>query len=399
MKEGRGPTVPDMGESDLLPVYRRPSTLFVRGKGVTLEDEEGRRYLDFTSGIGVNALGHGSLTVRRAIQNALESGLVHTSNLFRTAPAERLAELLVAHSIPGRAFFCNSGAEAVEGALKFARRRARTIGGPEKHEIVALRGSFHGRLFGSLAITDRPALREPFEPLMPGVRFVEPEDGEGLERVVTARRTAAIVAEPVQGEGGIHPLSEGYLRHLRDVAHRAEASLVFDEIQCGLGRTGRLFAFEHAGVEPDLLVLAKPLAGGLPMGAVIVGEKVAGAIQPGDHATTFGGGPLVATVAVAVVSEVARPAFLEGVRRRGDRVREHLEGLRAASDAVRAIRGRGLIWGLELDEPVAPLVEEARRRGLLLVPAGARTLRLLPPLQIEDAELERGLAIVAESLP
>ncbi|HSR43040.1 MAG TPA: acetylornithine/succinylornithine family transaminase [Longimicrobiales bacterium] len=383
----------------LLPVYRRPDLLFVRGEGSRLHTADGRTYLDFTSGIGVNALGHGSPVVRDAIEAALETGLVHTSNLYRTAPGEALAELLVSLSFPGAVFFCNSGAEAGEAAFKFARRAARERGGPAKHEIVAFRGSFHGRLFGTLAATDRPGYREPFEPLMPGVRFVDVGDSAALEEAVSPSRTAAVVVEPIQGEGGVRPVPAAFLRELRTLCTEREASLIFDEVQCGLGRTGRLFAYQGAGVEPDLLCLAKPLAGGLPMGAVVVAEEVGSAVVPGDHATTFGGGPLVASVALAVVSRLADPAFLEGVATRGRWLEERLGGLRERRSVVREVRGAGLMWGLELRAPAAEVVDAARQRGLLVVPAGASVVRLLPPLNVSLADLETGIDRLEEALP
>lgn len=383
--------------SALLEVYRPAEPVFVGGRGSRLIDEGGRAYLDFTSGIGVNALGYSDASVAAAIRDALESGLIHTSNLFRTRPPAELAAELTQLSFADRVFFCNSGAEAIEAAFKFARKRALAVGGSEKHEIVALRGSFHGRLFGSLAATDRAAYREPFEPLMPGVRFVAPGDEDAVRATVSADRTAAIVVEPVQGEGGVRPIDADFLHLLREVADEADAALIFDEIQCGLGRTGHLFAYQGVGVEPDLLTLAKPLAGGLPMGAVLLTERVAEAMRPGDHGSTFGGGPLVSNVALSVVRRVSAPAFLEGVRARGERLGTALGGLVGQAGVV-DVRGRGLMWGVELDRPAAPVVGRALELGLLLTTAGERVIRLLPPLTIDDQELDEGVAILAEAL-
>jgi acetylornithine/succinyldiaminopimelate/putrescine aminotransferase len=294
-------------------------------------------------------------------------------------------------------FFCNSGAEANEAAFKFARRFARGIGGAAKHEIVALRGAFHGRLFGALAATDRPAMQQPFEPLMPGVRFIEPGDVPGARAAISRARTAAIIVEPVQGEGGVKPLPAAYLRALREVADDADALLIFDEVQCGLGRTGRLFASEASGVTPDILTLAKPLAGGLPMGATLVVERVAAAIQPGDHATTFGGGPLVAAVALHVFGRLADPVFLAGVRESGAHLERQLDGLRALS-SVSEVRGSGLMWGMELTVAAGPLVGAALEAGLLMTAAGEKVLRLLPPLVIGPNEIDEGVAILREVL-
>lgn len=284
----------------LLGVYRPAGPLFVAGEGAYLIAEDGRRYLDFTSGIAVNALGYADADLARAIREALDTGLIHTSNLFRTRPAAELAGWLVEHSFADRVFFCNSGAEATEGAIKFARRWARQAGGEEKREIVAFRHGFHGRTMGALAATDRPDYQAPFRPLMPGVRFCEVGDDAEADRLIDARRTAAVLIEPIQAEGGVRPVDSRFLRTLRYLCDEADALLVFDEVQVGLGRTGTLWAHEQVGVVPDVMTLAKPLAGGLPMGAVLLRERVAAAIRPGDHATTFGGGPLVASAALAV---------------------------------------------------------------------------------------------------
>ena len=383
--------------SPLLAVYRPAPPVFVAGRGAYLIAEDGREYLDFVSGIGVNALGYGDPDVTRAIAAAAETGLIHTSNLYRTRPAADLAAELVRLSFADAVFFCNSGAEANEGAFKFARRWARQSGAREKVEIVALQGSFHGRLFGSLAATDRPAYREAFEPLMPGVRFVPVGDVDAARAAISRERTAAIIAEPVQGEGGVRPLDASYLRALRELADEADALLIFDEVQCGLGRTGHLFAYEAAGVVPDILTLAKPLAGGLPMGAVLLSARVAAAIQPGDHATTFGGGPLVASVALAVLRRIAAPEFLDEVRRKGERMGAALAALVGRGGVIEA-RGRGMMWGLELEGAAAPVIDRALEAGLLVTSAGERVVRLLPPLAISESDLERGLGILAEVL-
>jgi acetylornithine/N-succinyldiaminopimelate aminotransferase len=381
----------------LLGVYRPASPLFVSGRGCHVFDDEGRSYLDFASGIGVNALGYGDAGVRAAVERALATGLIHTSNLYRTQPSSDLASLLVSVSFANRVFFCNSGAEANEAAFKFARRWARGIGGAAKHEIVALRGAFHGRLFGALAATDRRSMQEPFEPLMPGVRFIEPDDVVGAAAAITAARTAAIIVEPVQGEGGVRPLSATFLRTLRELADAADALLIFDEVQCGLGRTGHLFAYEASGVQPDILTLAKPLAGGLPMGATLVTDRVAAAVQPGDHGTTFGGGALVAAVACEVVRRLADPVFLTQVRQRGVQLSQALSAL-GGLDAVVETRGVGLMWGIELDRPAGPVVTAALEAGLLITAAGERVIRLLPPLVIDTGDIAEATAILHEVL-
>jgi predicted acetylornithine/succinylornithine family transaminase len=382
--------------SALLGVYKRASPLFVAGHGCRLIDDEGREYIDFTSGIGVNALGYRDAEITRVVAEVMDAGVIHVSNLFRTAPGEELAEELVAHSFADKVFFCNSGGESTEAAIKFARRWARETGGAAKHEIVAFRGGFHGRLFGSLAITDRPAYQAPFEPLMPGAHIVATRL-DAVREVVSAERTAAIVVEPIQGEGGVIPLPAGFLAGLRAIADEAGALLVFDEVQCGLGRTGYLFAYQATGTVPDLLTLAKPLAAGLPMGAVLLSERVAATIRPGDHATTFGGGPLVASVALNVLRRVADPDLLENVRSRGEQIRVAAQEWKQAG-LVRAVRGAGLMLGLELEGPAGPVVAGALEKGLLVLTAGERVVRLLPPLVIEEAELAVALDILGTVL-
>lgn len=386
------------GRTALLGTYAPPDILFVRGEGCWLEDEEGRRYLDFTSGIGVNALGYGHPAVAEAVRGALDRGLIHTSNLFRTEPAERLAGELVAASFPGRVFFCNSGAEANEGAFKIARKWARGAGGLRKHGVVAFKGSFHGRLFASLAATDRPAQRTPFEPLVPGVRFADLADRGSWERTVTEEDTAAVIVEPVQGEGGVRPVPAETLSALRRLCEARGAALIFDEVQCGLGRTGRMFAFEHAGVRPDLLTLAKPLGGGLPMGAVVAAPHLAEVMEPGDHATTFGGGPLVASAGRAVLAVLQEDGFLDGVAERGARLERGLRALAADRDGTE-VRGVGLMWGLQLGGGAADVVARAREVGLLLTTAGPDVVRLLPPLTVSESEIDRALEGLSGALP
>ena len=382
--------------SPLVGVYRQPDVVFIGGCGAHLIDENGGRYLDFTSGIGVNALGHGHPVVARAIQRSLDAGLVHTSNLFRTRPVADLAQWLVEHSFADAVFFSNSGTEANEAAIKFARRWARAVHGDARTEIVALGGGFHGRTMGALALTDRVAYQAPFAPHLPDTR-IAPFDGESVAHVVDSTRTAAVIVEPLQGEGGVHPLSAKVLRALRDACDRAGALLVFDEVQVGLGRTGRLWAHEWAGVQPDMMTLAKPLAGGLPMGATLVTRAVADTLQPGDHGSTFGGGPLVAGVALAVCRHVGEADFLEGVRARGMVVRARLDRI-VASGRAAAVRGMGLLWGLDLGRPADDTVARARASGLLVCTAGPNVIRLAPPLNIAEEELDGGLDLLEESL-
>jgi predicted acetylornithine/succinylornithine family transaminase len=378
-------------DSAILGTYKRAPVEFVRGSGVRLFDAEGNAYLDFVSGIAVNALGYDDAGLKKAMHAAAD-GLVHTSNLYSTAPGERLAAALVARSFAGKVFFCNSGAEANEGAFKFARRWARTKG-EAKHEIISLRGAFHGRLFATLAATDRPAYRLPFRPLTPGVSICE-RDLADLDAALSADTTAALVVEPVQGEGGVRVLDPGFLRELRAMTKERDVALILDEIQCGLGRTGTLFAYEQAGIEPDLLTLAKPLAGGLPMGAILMTDEIAATIKPGDHGTTFGGGPFVSSVALHVLERLADPALLAHVREVGEWFGEELNEIAHRTSRIRQVRGVGLMWGVDVMGTAAHVVSEALAHGLLVCSAGDYTVRLLPPLVATRDELARGLQIL-----
>lgn len=384
--------------ASLLGVYRPAEPVFVAGEGSSLITEDGECYLDFTSGIAVNALGYGDEDLSAAIREALDSGVIHTSNLFQTRPGAELARWLTDHSFAERVFFCNSGAEANEGAFKFARRWAREAGGDAKVEIIAFRGGFHGRTFGALAATDRPALQEPFLPLVPGFHFASLGQIAEVRALASRERTAAIIIEPLQGEGGVQPVSPEFLAALRELCDEIGALLIFDEVQVGLGRTGTLWAYEASGVVPDLLTVAKPLAGGLPMGAVLLSGPVAAAIRPGDHATTFGGGPLVASAALAVCRRVGSPDFLASVQEKGERIQRRLNALVRERPGVREARGAGMIWGLIVEEPAAEVVARALEARLLLCPAGANVVRLLPPLTISEEDLDRGLDILSALL-
>jgi len=383
--------------SDILGTYKRAPMRFIRGDGVELFDEDGRGYIDFSSGIGVNALGYGDAGLRAVVQSTLETGLIHVSNLYRTEPGERLAHFLVENSFASSVFFCNSGAEANEGAFKFARRWGRAVGSDGKTGIVALRGGFHGRLFGSLAATDRPSYRAPFRPLAGGISICERDTVE-LDAALDGESVAAVIVEPVQGEGGVRVVELELLRYLRRITAEREIALIFDEIQCGLGRLGTFMAHERFGVTPDMVTLAKPLAGGLPMGAILVTHEIAETIKPGDHGTTFGGGPMVAAVADYVVRRLADPRLLASVRENGEWLGEQLSALARRSNRVRAVRGMGYMWGVDVVEPAADVVTRGWDAGLLIITAGEHTLRLLPPLVAERDDLSRGLGILERIL-
>lgn len=384
-------------QTDLLGVYKRAPMTLARGEGVELIDTDGKRYLDFVSGIGVNALGYGDPGITRTIDDALGRGIIHSSNLYRTQPGEELAAELTRLSFASKVFFCNSGAEANEGAFKFVRKWARSTGNAAKTEIVALRGGFHGRLFASLAATDRPSYRAPFRPLAGGISIVE-RDLTELDAALDTETVAAVIVEPVQGEGGVRVLDPVFLGGLRELTRRKNIALIFDEIQCGLGRTGYLFAYERVGITPDIVTLAKPLAGGLPMGAVLMTEEIGSALNPGEHGTTFGGGPLVASVANYVLKRLSDPKLLSSVRENGEWLGKALSELAEKSDRVRAVRGAGLMWGIDVVEPAAEVVKRALSLGLLTLTAGDHTVRLLPPLVISRADLTRGVQLLKSAI-
>lgn len=374
----------DLEQHYLMQTYRRPPFVLTHGEGVHLYDTEGRAYLDFVAGIAVNALGYGDPALTRAVQQAAGQ-LIHVSNLYNTVPQAELAAMLVEKSFADRVFFCNSGAEANEGAIKFARKLAYDAGKADKTEIVCFTGAFHGRTIATVSLTPKEKYQKPFAPLLPGVVVAPFNDAEAAAQVISDR-TAAVIVEPVQGEGGINPATPAFLRALRDLCDRHSAVLIFDEIQCGMGRTGTLWAHEAGGVTPDIMTIAKPLAGGLPVGAILVTQAVADHLHPGDHGSTFGGGPLVTSAAKVVLARVSQPEFLAHVTAMGSYLLERLAEIN--SPLIADVRGRGLMVGLELTVDVAPLVAEGYQRGLLLVNAGERVLRFIPPLVIEKQHVD-----------
>lgn len=381
----------------ILGTYKRAPMKFVRGAGVELFDADGKAYLDLASGIAVNAFGYGDAGIRRAIMDVLDTGLVHVSNLYRTEPGEKLARALVQESFAEKVFFCNSGAEANEGAFKFARRWGRSVGSDAKTGIMALRGSFHGRLFASLAATDRPSYRAPFRPLAGGISICE-RDLRALDMALDGDTVAALILEPVQGEGGVRVLETVFLHELRRLTEERGIALIFDEIQCGLGRLGTFFAYQSFDVVPDMVTVAKPLAGGLPMGAIIVSGEIGSTIKAGDHGTTFGGGPLVASVALEIVRRINDPVLLASVRQNGTWLGEALRGIARRTGKVRAIRGMGYMWGLDVVEKASEVIERGWEAGVLVISAGDHTLRLLPPLVMTHDELSRGTALLEQIL-
>lgn len=369
----------------IVQTYKRAPFVLDHGQGMTLYDTDGNAYLDFVAGIAVMALGHSDPGVTAAI--AEQAGrLTHTSNLYYTEPAARLAARLTDLSFADKVFFSNSGTEANEAAIKFARKYARTYSqNPNKTKIVAFDHAFHGRTMGSLAMTPKEAYQQPFRPLMPDVVIAPFNDLEGLDALID-EDTCAVFIEPIQGEGGVHPATHELLAKLRTLCDKVDALLIFDEVQCGLGRTGDLWAHSATGTTPDIMTLAKPLAAGLPIGAVLVKQKVADALKPGDHGSTFAGGPLITHVADHVLERIAEPAFLGHVREMGEYLRERLSEIN--SPHIVEVRGRGLIVGIELDIEAGKVVEKMQDRGILMVNAGVNVLRVIPPLIVEAEHID-----------
>jgi acetylornithine/N-succinyldiaminopimelate aminotransferase len=380
----------------MLQTYQRPDFVLDRGEGVYLFDTAGRRYLDCVAGIAVNALGYGDPDVARVITEQA-AGLIHTSNLYHTRPAGELARLLVENSFADRVFLSNSGAEANEGALKFARKYAREHHSEGKTTIVAFSGSFHGRTMGAVAVTHREKYRAPFMPVMPDVRFAPFNDLQAAEAAITDD-VCAVIVEPIQGEGGLSVATPEFLRGLRTRCDAVGALLIFDEIQCGMGRTGTLWAYELYGVRPDIMTVAKPLGGGLPIGAILLTQAVADTLHAGDHGTTFGGGPLVAGVAQVVLQKIADPAFLAHVREVGDYFDEALHDLAATNARVIELRGRGLMRGIQIEGSAAAVREAGHGAGLLIATAGDDVLRLLPPLIFERTHVDEAIEKLSQAL-
>lgn len=380
----------------LLPTYNRYPLALSRGKGVFLFDLDDRRYLDFVAGIGVNALGHAHPRIVKAIKE--QAGrLLHTSNLYYHEYQGRLAEKLCGLSGLDRVFFSNSGTEAIEGAVKLARLAGHRAGGDSKCRMVALKGSYHGRTFGALSLTGQEKHRKGFEPLLEEVSFVPQNDVEALRAAVNDQ-TCAMVLEPIFGEGGIHECSEDFLRECRTLADQHHAALIFDEIQCGLGRTGTMFAFQSFGVKPDMVAIAKPLAAGLPLGAFLAKEEFATAISPGQHGTTFGGGPLACRIALEFLSVVEDEKLLDNVNRVGAYLREQLLDLVTRKAAAKQARGRGLIQGLELEIPARPIVDSALAEGVLFNSTQDTVLRFLPPYLLEEKHVDKAVRVLKKLL-
>jgi len=380
----------------LLQTYNRYPLVIARGKGVFLFDLDGKRYLDFVAGLGVNALGHAHPRIVKTIREQCARA-IHLSNLYYNEYQGLLAEKLCQLSGMQRAFFSNSGTEAIEGSIKLARLAGHRAGGEAKSRLVALQGSYHGRTFGSMSLTGQDKYRKGFEPLLEDVKFVARNDADGL-RAAVDDNTCAIVLEPIFGEGGIYECSVEFLRECRRLADQHRAALIFDEIQCGLGRTGTIFAFQTFGVTPDIVAIAKPIAAGLPLGAFLAKEEFASAIAVGQHGTTFGGGPLACRVALEYFAIVEEEKLLENVGRVGAYLQQELTLLTNRYAAAQEVRGRGLIQGLQLDVPARPIVEQALSEGVLFNSTQDTVVRFLPPFLLQEKHVDKGIRVLKKFL-
>jgi acetylornithine aminotransferase/acetylornithine/N-succinyldiaminopimelate aminotransferase len=378
------------------PNYGRTPLVLVRGEGTRVWDSDGKEYLDFTTGIAVTGLGHCHPVITGAIREAAAT-LLHVSNIFHNAPQVHLAKLLVEHSFADRVFFCNSGAEANEAALKVVRKYAKERLSTDRYEVIATNNSFHGRTLATVSATGQPKYHHGFEPLMPGFKHVPYNDLKAMERALDSR-TAAILVEPIQGEGGVNIPDDGYLPGLRKLCDESGALLVFDEVQTGVGRTGKLWAYEHSGVEPDVMTLAKALANGIPIGAMLCREEVAAALTAGSHGSTFAGSAFVTSVALATLTTIIGDKIPDRAAQRGREMTDALRALQAKLPVIKQVRGKGCLIGIELSRPAGPVMDACRDAGLLVLTAGEKVLRLAPPLIVEPADCQRAIGIVADAL-
>jgi len=385
-----------MAITPLMPVYPRSPVRPVRGEGVYLYGEGGEKYLDFASGIAVNLLGHGHPHLTKAIQEQAAT-LIHVSNLYGSPQGEALAQRLCDLSFADTVFFTNSGVEAVECAIKTARRYHHHHGRPEKHELITFSNAFHGRTLGAISATNQPKMRDGFAPLLPGFTVVEFDDLDAVRKAM-GPHTAGFLVEPIQGEGGIRPASEAFIRGLRALADENDLMLVHDEVQCGVARTGKLYAYEHYGIEPDILATAKGIGGGFPLGACLATEKAAAGMVIGTHGSTYGGNPLAMAAGQAVLDVVANEEFLERVTRMGGRLRGALEQMIPNHDHLfEGVRGMGLMLGVKMKTDSRAFVAYLREQGLLTVAAGDNVMRVLPPLVIEEAHIAEFVEKLSEA--
>ena len=381
----------ELDKKFIINTYGERPLALVRGKGTRVWDTEGKEYLDLFSGIGVNLLGYGHPKVLEVIKRQVEK-LIHVSNLYYTEPQVKLAKLLSENSFGGKCFFSNSGAEANEAAIKLVRKYAKQKQ-KDKYEIITARGSFHGRTLVTLSATGQAKYRKGFEPMPVGFKYVPFNDIEAVRKALTDK-SCAIMLEPIQGEGGDHIATEEYLISLKKLSEKHGLLLIFDEVQCGLGRTGKLFAYQHAGVEPDIMTLAKPLGGGLPLGAMLAREEVAAAFQPGNHASTFGGNPVACAAGVAVMETILEENLLENAENVGNYLLQRLRELKQRYGFIVDVRGRGLMSGMELSFQGKEIAGECLKRGLLINCTAETFIRFLPPLIVTREEIDEGIEIL-----
>jgi predicted acetylornithine/succinylornithine family transaminase len=387
-------TLMRLSEKVVANTYARYPVLLVRGKGTRVWDWEGEEYLDFVSGLAVCNLGHCHPKVVKAIQDQAEK-LIHVSNFYYIEPQIRLASLLCQNSFADQVFFCNSGAEANEGAMKLARKYAKEKMGKDRHEIITMERSFHGRTLATLTATAQEKFHKGYEPLMPGFKYVPFNDIEAVKNAIDSK-TCAILLEPIQGEGGVNCPSEGYLKTLRKICDEMGILLIFDEVQVGMGRTGKLFAYEHEGVEPDMLTLAKSLAGGVPIGALLIKRGVSDSFKPGDHASTFGGNPLATAAGVAALTALLEEGMLENCQKMGDYFIGQLKEIQGKFPFIKEVRGKGLILGMELKIDGNSIVKEMLRKKILINCTMGNVLRFLPPLIVTQEEIDRVVKTLEE---
>jgi len=384
----------ESAEQYLMDTYTRQPISIVRGRGAKVYDLEGREYVDFVGGIAVNLLGHGHPDLVLAIQKQAAQ-LIHTSNLYYTEPQVKLAQMLVDHSFADRVFFCNSGAEANEAAIKLARRYSHEKYGAGRFEIITMKQSFHGRTMATLTATGQDKVQKGYAPLVPGFSYVTFNHLSELEQAVTDK-TAAIILEPIQGEGGVHVASREYLKGVRELCTQRDILLIFDEVQTGMGRTGTLFAYEQLGVQPDVMTLAKGLGGGVPIGACLATAPVANAFTPGSHASTFGGNPLACAAALAVLRVLLEGPVLDQARRMGEYLAKGLSECKDRHHIVRDVRGLGLLQGMEVEMDAKTVVGNCLKRGFLVNAAGEHVLRFIPPLIISQPDIDRLLEVLSQ---
>jgi len=382
----------DLTRKYVMNTYNRLPVALVKGKGSYVWDAEGKKYLDFFCGLAVNNLGHSYPRILFTISKQARK-LLHVSNLFYIDHQAKLAELLIKNSFGDKVFFCNSGAEANEAAVKLARKYAKKKFGPDRYEVITMKNSFHGRTLAMIAATGQTKYQKGFEPLMPGFKYAEFGDLGSLKETIS-EKTCAVLIEPVQGEGGVRLASADYFKAVRDLCREKGILLIFDEVQTGMGRTGRLFAYENYGVEPDLMTLAKALASGLPIGALIARDFVADTFEPGDHAATFGGNPFVTAVGVTTLQTILKEHLSEEAKKQGKYLLEGLTKMVKECPQIREIRGIGLLLAIDLDQPARPVVVKCIEKGLLINAVQEKTLRILPPLTVKKKEIDECLKIL-----